>query len=73
MLPAAAAAAMKYTLSLYAGQVNWFAPGFSNKLLACQLRPMSGLLLLDVYEYITKDYFPGKWPQTIFFGVHTYL
>ena len=41
---------MKYNLALYVGQVYWFAPGFSAKQLACQLWPMSGLSLLDVYE-----------------------
>ena len=44
-------AAIKQTLALYAGQVYWFAPGFSTKRLACQLWPMSSLFLLDVYGY----------------------
>ena len=48
MLPATIAT-MKSTLTLYAGQVYWFAPGFSAKQLACQLQPISGLFLLDVY------------------------
>ena len=40
---------MKHTLALNVVQVFGFATGFSTKQLTCQLLPMSGLFLLDVY------------------------
>ena len=54
----AAIAAIKHTLALYVGQVYWFAPRFSAKWLACQLQPMSGQFLLDVYGH---NYIWRKW------------
>ena len=54
----ATVAAIKHTLAMYEGWVYWFSPGFSAMWLACQLLPMSGLILSDVYAPDPLAHFP---------------